>query len=322
MALVSIKLSLCDRYSQYSIKVYKMSYSQYQVFLLHRLVFSGSFFDPSIHLLSGAFQLNPPFVNVVMERMAHRLIDWLERSERRADDHKCKKDEDDHDDVNVEKRHDGGVRDTTLTTRDATLRTTLARGNSESPQSPLLLSLLSVAGPLTFIITVPNWNNGSENSCPYLDLLIHETNKLGYLAAVIHAQQFEHCYTSYQTRWEITKIDDDDNGQTSCMEEEVTTGPNGDYSQRVCFPEGLSCVVPCCTAFDRSCIAIGPQSSNSNRDGEISSEFPGVQPRRRKFQFDSISPSLMIILQNKEGRRKWPVTAELVDSILDAWKKG
>lgn len=281
-----------------------------------------------------------------MERMALRLIDWLKRSdtnERNIEDFESEVPRS-RSFMIVSPKMMKGKQQQLLSTR---ILESVRRNFSQTPKASSVLTSVSNPGPLTFIVIVPNWDNGSEE-CHYLNLLIKETRKLHYLSAIIYAEQFHHRYTSYQTcQGLIEKVRY--NSQKEKIES-ILTIRNTITESTVddnCVPErSFYSVIPCFQIFTvgnkvlsthqdsisprHTCYQQGNlRDDEQSRVNCISDEAREETPRsvfytcRRSLggsDFDSISPSLMIILQNKEGRAKWPVTEKMLQNISNAWK--
>lgn len=163
---------------------------------------------------------------------------------------------------------------------DEPLRHDLDVGREQSSQNNLCSTF---PGPLTFIIFVPNWNNGS--GCVFLDLLLTRSDQLGYLSGYIEVGQFEHQYSGHQTC------------QGLVMEELSL-----DSSQI------------------RQC-RMGDHSSDDGKSHHCSTtELIRDVESIKAASFDSICSSFMIILQNNGGRTKWPISKEFFDEVRTAWK--
>lgn len=194
---------------------------------------SGSFFDPDLRLCSGSFQLNPPFVEPLMERMAIRLIDWLSQSE-----------------------------------------------DIDDPKS---------GDPLTFVVFVPDWDNGT--GCRFMNILIRESKELGYLSSSLKAEPFQHQYRSHPTANELIDHRLMMRSDQSVQEESQNSAELDNYIEEI-------------------------QTESHRIESSRNETVKDIQ----SSNFDSISPSIIVILQNRKGKEKWPITEQFCTEILNAWR--
>lgn len=213
-----------------------------------------------------------------MERMATRLLNWLKRSE--------------------EEMSQGNMSQNQNTRSESQSRLPLT--SVFPPASPRILSSFSSPGPLTFVVIVPDWDNGSAG-CQYLNLLIKETRTSGHLSAVIHAKAFEHQYTSYQTC-------------VTSMKEIPRNNGNEQIPKMTCTEAFI------CSSTNHVCHGCSKDHASVNRYKKSTVNQDQCDVINRGTSFDSVSPSLMVILQNAKGKEKWPVTSDLIERLLRGWK--